>query len=194
MNLNNCTFARPIAKLSDALIRDLEEHGPEGLSEQHDALLTMAAGVAPGRPEVFTSCAARDAALGDYGPYTQFVRASWNEASAAGFEVQDIAIGHHLGDPAFDLIAPQVLDAVARGMAESGEHRYIGHCQGDLPNSCHAAAKSPSSAFRSSGSRAMPRKSRPPAAICSRSSWPVWASPGLHEKPGGLVRRPSRLH
>ena len=92
MNLNNCTFARPIAKLSDALIRDLEEHGPEGLSEHHDALLTMAAGVAPGRPEVFTSCAARDAALGDYGPYTQFVRATWNEAYAAGFEVQDIAM------------------------------------------------------------------------------------------------------
>jgi hypothetical protein len=103
-------FARPVPVISDALVA---KAASATLSDDENDLFTRICGVAPGFPEAWASPEARDAALGEFGPYVQFVPAPWVQAEAGGFPLSGVAIGHRLTDPEFAQVATPVLDAVA---------------------------------------------------------------------------------
>lgn len=109
-SLGEYAFARPIIVVPGSAV---ESDAPG--NGARDQLLTDSVG-APVYPEVFASVAARDAALGAYGPYTIFTPTSWAEAEAAGFTATDLAVGHDLAKPGFDRVAQTVLDAVAENI------------------------------------------------------------------------------
>jgi hypothetical protein len=113
------------------------------MSEEENELYTRICGVAPGFPEAFASDTARDAALGPFGPYVEFVEASWIQAEAAGFPVSSVAIGHALHDPGFADVAPLILDAAANCLLDDDNHdiiinrtRYIIHATDGIVRSC----------------------------------------------------------
>jgi hypothetical protein len=121
--LNDHAFARPIPFFPDFLEAKLTTSAV--LSDEEDDLYTRICGVAPGFPEAFASATARDAALGPFGPYVQFVEASWTQAEAAGFPISSVAIGHALRDEGFAEVAPEILDAVANCLQEDDGHDII---------------------------------------------------------------------
>lgn len=116
MQLNNAFFARPQPRLPANVMKVLKEIGEAGLSEEQDELFTNANGVAPGYPEAFVTKKTRDAALGPYGDYVEFIPTSWHEFMNAGFGVPDIAVGPAFGQPGFVKLASTVIDAVASRM------------------------------------------------------------------------------
>jgi hypothetical protein len=97
------------------------------LSDEDNELYDAICGVAPGFPEVFASAEARDAALGYFGPYVEFVPATWIEAETAGFPIASVAIGHALRDPAFPKVASKILDAVASCLQDDDCHDVVIH-------------------------------------------------------------------
>jgi hypothetical protein len=109
--MHNRYFARPIPMISDELAAKLAASA--ALSDDEDDLFTRICGVAPGFPEVWATPEARDAALGEFGPYVRFVPATWVQAEAGGFRIPSVAIGHPLGDPEFAQVAAPILDAIA---------------------------------------------------------------------------------
>jgi hypothetical protein len=122
MQWNQYSFARPISLLPS----DLAAHGEDGLTDEQDELLTCVAGVAPGYPEVFTDTASRDSALGRYGRYVQFIETNLDVFEAAGWRVSSYAIGHRLGESGFNLLAREVVKAVAQQMiSEDGPGTII---------------------------------------------------------------------
>lgn len=121
--MNDHSFARPMPFLPDYLETKLATSAV--LSDEEDDLCNRACGVAPGFPEAFASAAARDAALGPFGPYVKFVEASWTQAEAAGFPSSSVAIGHALHDHGFTDVAPLILDAAASCLRENDEHDII---------------------------------------------------------------------
>lgn len=114
MQWNQYRFARPIVLLPSDLAAHLAAHGEDGLTDDQSELLTCAAGVAPGFPEVFTNTVRRDSALGPYGRYVQFIKTRLDEVEAAGSGASSFAIGHSLGESGFNLLAPAVINAVAK--------------------------------------------------------------------------------
>lgn len=141
--MNHFAFARPIAVAPDALMDKLTTSAV--LNDGKDELYNRICGVAPGFPEVFASEQARDAALGPFGPYVRFVRATWIEAEIGGFPVSSVAIGHALGEAGFAKVAPPILDAIADRIVDDDGHdiiihrtRYVMRCQQDgTVRTCH---------------------------------------------------------
>jgi hypothetical protein len=123
--MHHLAFARAAAHIPDTLAAKLAASAV--LSDEDDELYTDICGVAPGFPEVFASTEARDAALGPFGPYVQFVPTTWIEAEGAGFPISSVAIGHALRDPAFAEVAPKILDAVAHRLQDDDAHDVIIH-------------------------------------------------------------------
>jgi hypothetical protein len=109
--MHNRYFARPIPVISEALAAKVAASAT--LSDDEDDLFTRICGVAPGFPEAWATPEARDAALGEFGPYVQFDPATWAQAEAGGFRISSVAIGHPLRDPEFVQVAAPVLDAIA---------------------------------------------------------------------------------
>jgi hypothetical protein len=109
--MNQFAFARPVPRLPSSLATKLA--ASPVLSDEDNELYDAICGVAPGFPEVFASTEARDAALGYFGPYVEFVPATWIDAETAGFLIASVAIGHALRDPSFPQVAPPILDAIA---------------------------------------------------------------------------------
>jgi hypothetical protein len=70
------------------------------------------------RPEAFATAAARDKRLGRFGLY-EVVAAPWAEVAARGFQIEELACGHALGEPGFDTIAPPLVDAIAQEVAKT---------------------------------------------------------------------------
>lgn len=123
--MNHFAFARPVPDIPESLIA--KQASLAALTEEEEEACIRAYGVLPGYPEVFSSEEARDAALGQFGPYVRFVPASWVEAEAGGFDVASVAIGHPLGDPSFAEVAPNVMDAVASRLLDDDSHDVIIH-------------------------------------------------------------------
>jgi hypothetical protein len=122
-DLSALSFARAVPAIPDTLV-DKVANGAL-LSALEDDLYTTACGVIPGYPEAFNSAEARDAALGPFGSYVKFVAATWAEAEAGGFPIASVAIGHALGDPAFDAVAPAILDAVASSLQDDDSQQIV---------------------------------------------------------------------
>lgn len=121
MQWNQCRFAKPVPMLSRDLAVHLAAHGETGLTDEQNELLTYAAGVAPGFPEVFTNTVRRDGALGPYGRYTEFVKTSFDAVAAVGYRASGFAVGHRLGECGFNLLAPAVIKAIANKMISAAE-------------------------------------------------------------------------
>lgn len=121
--MHNRYFARavPIPAIADALAA---KAASGTLSDGEDDLFTRIYGVAPGFPEAWATPEARDAALGEFGPYVQFVPATWVQAEAGGFPISSVAIGHGLTDPAFAEVAAPILDAVAVELQDADCHGH----------------------------------------------------------------------
>lgn len=114
-------LAQAVPWMDAGVAKGLANYGEGGLSEEQQRLLISAPPGAPGQPEAFLTKAARDRALGRFGPYTQFVPISWLEAQNAGFTMADIACGHVFGELGFAWIVPPLIDAVVQQMkAEIG--------------------------------------------------------------------------
>lgn len=124
-DLSALSFARPVPEIPDTLMVKLANAAP--LSPQENELYTNVCSVIPGYPEAFNSTEARDAALGPFGSYVKFVAATWAEAEAGGFPIASVAIGHALGDPAFDTVAPAIFDAVASSLQDDDSHDIVIH-------------------------------------------------------------------
>lgn len=116
MQWNQYRFTRPIGLLPSDLAARVAAHGEDSLTDDQSELLTSAAGVAPGFPEAFTNAASRDSRLGPYGPYAEFIKANLDEFEAAGWRVSGLAVGHRLGESGFNLLAREVVKAVAHEM------------------------------------------------------------------------------
>ena len=123
--MNHLAFARPVPHVPDSLAAKLAVSAV--LSDEDDELHNAICGVAPGFPEAFASTEARDAALGPFGPYVEFVPATWIAAEVGGFLISSVAIGHALGDPAFAGVAPKILYAVASRLQDDDGHDVIIH-------------------------------------------------------------------
>lgn len=117
--MRHLSYDRAVARLPDELAQKAWAFGDQSLSDDEDELFTRIAGVAPAYPEAFATKAARDAALGSYGAYVEFIPASWAQFEATGWTTDQIAIGHSLGEDGFDQVAPAVLDAVAAKMGKT---------------------------------------------------------------------------
>jgi hypothetical protein len=124
-NLSSFAFAQPVPRVPDALAAKLAASAV--LTDDDDELYNRICGVAPGFPEAFASAEARDAALGFFGPYVEFVPATWREAEIGGFSIYHVAIGHALRDPLFAETAPKILDAVASRLKDDDSHDVIVH-------------------------------------------------------------------
>jgi hypothetical protein len=122
--MNDLFFARPVARSLEDAIASWEALD---LPIDDEELLNNLAGVAPGFPEAFATRQARDAALGQFGPYVDFVPASWPQMAAVGWAVSSIAIGHAVGDAAYSRVAPQILDAVAERLRTRADVEVIIH-------------------------------------------------------------------
>lgn len=57
----------------------------------------------------------------------EFVAATWIEAEVGGFPVSSVAIGHAFRDPAFAVVAPDILDAAASRLLDDDSHDVIIH-------------------------------------------------------------------
>lgn len=125
MRLMDCEYARPVLTLPAELAKKLEAVGPGGLEDREGEVYRSVLGMLPGWPEAFATKAARDAALGPYGPYANFVPTTFAEVQNAGFTASGIAIGHPLGDPDFETVAPAVLKAMAERVADDGHATVI---------------------------------------------------------------------
>jgi hypothetical protein len=121
--MNHFAFARPLPRVPDSLAAKLAASAV--LSDADDELYDRICGVAPGFPEAFVSTEARDAALGPFGHYVEFVPATWIEAEISGFPISSVAIGHALRDPAFAEVAPKILDAVASRLRDDDRHDVV---------------------------------------------------------------------
>ncbi|MGL3107263.1 hypothetical protein [Bradyrhizobium sp. BR 1432] len=119
--MHNLSFARPVARMPGWLAEKLTTDAPLLLDEEN--LLDAIAGVAPGYPEVFATVEARDAALGLFGPYVEYIPIARVEAEIGGFPFAEVAIGHRLGEAGFERVAAPVLDAIADRM-----RHHAGHC------------------------------------------------------------------
>ncbi len=122
-DISALSFARPVPEIPDTLMAKLASAAP--LAAPANELYTTICGVIPGYPEAFNSTEARDAALGPFGSYVKFVAATWAEAEAGGFPIASVAIGHAFGDPAFDAVAPAILDAVASSLQDDDSHDIV---------------------------------------------------------------------
>jgi hypothetical protein len=122
---SDLAFARVVPEVPDTLMARLARSAP--LSDAEDQLYTAICGIIPGYPEAFSSTEARDAALGRFGSCVKFVPATWAEAEAGGFPIASVAIGHALGDPAFEKVAPAILDAVASSLQDEDSHDIVIH-------------------------------------------------------------------
>jgi hypothetical protein len=122
--MNDLFVARPMPRSLEAVTASVLAIG---LLIDLDELLVSLAGAAGGYPEAFATRQARDAALGQFGPYVEFVPASWPQMAAAGFAISDVAIGPAVCDPDYGRVAPQILDAIAAKLHKHADLEMVVH-------------------------------------------------------------------
>ena len=89
------------------------------LSDEQEELFTNAAGVAPGLIEIFATVEQRDAALGPCAPYAEVVPANPAELMNCSFDMDEVAVGHRIGEPNFETVLEAKVVATVRAFAGS---------------------------------------------------------------------------
>lgn len=91
------------------------------LDDEQDEMYTQICGVAPGLVEAYATLATRDARLGAYASYVEFVPASYDDLVAAGLTARNVAVGHRIGEPGFEEVLRAIAGEIAAGFLHSAE-------------------------------------------------------------------------